>query len=88
MVAGSIQKSFITSYQGHSNYMTFYFTHSLAVITSGYIFSFAVTSTMVEPFLDEGITLEEAVNTQNIYICNLKVLDGVVCKDNKIVRFS
>ena len=44
--------------------------------------NFAVTSEMVEPFL-EGITLSEAIEKNMIYIVDLQVLEGVQCKDDK-----
>lgn len=44
--------------------------------------NFAVTSDMIEPFLD-GITLKEAIERKEIFIVNHKRLEGVQCKDNR-----
>lgn len=49
-----------------------------------FIFSFAVTAEMVEPHLD-GSSLEEALRNKRIYIVNLDVLSGIVCKECRIV---
>ncbi|XP_048579793.1 polyunsaturated fatty acid 5-lipoxygenase isoform X2 [Nematostella vectensis] len=46
--------------------------------------NFAVTSEMVEPFLD-GMTLEEAINAKRIYICNLITLSDIVCRFNRLI---
>ena len=47
-------------------------------------FSFAVSSEMVEPFL-EGFTLEEAMEHRKIYIVDLKVLENLCCKNERKV---
>jgi len=44
--------------------------------------NFAVTSEMVEPYLD-GASLEEAILNREIYIVNHAILEGVKCKDNR-----
>lgn len=46
---------------------------SLIVFNLGVIFSLAVTSAMLEPFL-EGQTLEEALTARRIFIVNLEIL--------------
>lgn len=50
-------------------------------------FRLGVTSDMVEPFL-EGMTLNEALNQNKIFMVDMKILDQLQCKDNRIVRRS
>lgn len=47
-------------------------------------FRFPVTAEMVEPSLD-GKSLADALKDKEIYIIDLKVLDGIICKDNRTV---
>ncbi|CAL4074154.1 unnamed protein product [Meganyctiphanes norvegica] len=41
-----------------------------------------VSDTTVEGLLDE-LTLNEALEAKKIFICNLQILDGIICKDNR-----
>uniref|UniRef100_A0A6A7FU73 Lipoxygenase n=1 Tax=Hirondellea gigas TaxID=1518452 RepID=A0A6A7FU73_9CRUS len=43
-----------------------------------------VTNDIVENFL-EGLSLEEALEQNRIFICNLKLLDGLQCKDDRVL---
>eukprot|EP00794_Sanderia_malayensis_P003702 gene3702-4222_t len=44
----------------------------------------AVTSEMLEPFLD-GMSLDEAVNTNSIYMVDLKVLHNLECHEGRVL---
>ena len=46
---------------------------------------FAVTSEMVEPFL-EGMTLDEAMQSKKLYLIDLTYLVSIQCTDDRKVR--
>ncbi|XP_046394318.1 polyunsaturated fatty acid 5-lipoxygenase-like [Ischnura elegans] len=48
---------------------------------------FGVTDEMVEPFL-EGLTLEQALQKNKIFITDLEMLDGILCKDSGLPLVS
>ena len=47
--------------------------------------NFAVCSDMVEPFLDDDMTLEDAMKKKLIYMVDLGVLEGIHCKDDHVL---
>lgn len=51
------------------------------------IFRLAVDNDLVSEFL-EGLTLGEALEKKKIFLCDLEVLDGLECKDKRIVRIT
>ena len=52
-----------------------------------FLFSFAVTSVMLEPFL-EGRTLDEALETKMIFIVNLEILSRLKLDETRKVGHS